>query len=192
MQVDGHIHIGEASRWAGRACSRLTGNTILRLATGIFAGVAAVVPGMVAAWYVTDVLGASGWLYLPVMLLVMWPCLMLALRLVRGQLVGRYRRRLVERGVVDPLPLRITAGTDGLTTLTGVVETRTPWSAVTEIFPVGPYWVLLIQGSPIFVPKRHFSAPAEERGFVGTVVERLSAEARGRSGAAVKFAADPA
>ena len=189
MQVDGHIHIGEASRWAGRACSRLTGNMVLRLATGIGTGVAAVIPGLTAAWFVTDGLGAPGWLYLPVMLLVMFPLLLLALHLLRGSLVGRYRRRLVERGVTNPLPLRVIVDADGLTTLTGVVQTRAPWSAITEIFPVGPYWVLLIQGSPSFVARRHFADTAEERGFVGAVVERLTADARRRSAAAARFAA---
>lgn len=189
MQVDGHIHIGEATRWAGRACSRLTGNSVLRLATGIGLGVAAVVPGLTAAWFATDVLGAPGWLYLPILLLVLWPVLLLAQRFVRDLFVRRYRRRLIERGVTNPLPLRITANADGLTTLTGVVETRAPWSAVSEIFPVGPYWVLLIQGSPTFVPKRLFAGGDEERGFVGAVVEQLTAEARGRSGDAVRFAA---
>ncbi|HYC68964.1 hypothetical protein [Brevundimonas sp.] len=48
---------------------------------------------------------------------------------------------------------------------------------MTETFPVDPYWVLS--------PARHFAEPAEERGFVTAVVERLSAEARDRSGDAV-------
>ena len=189
MQVDGHIHIGEAARWASRACSRLSGSSFLRLASGIGLGVAAAVPGMTAAWYVTDVLGAPGWLYLPVLLLVLWPTMLLVIHLLRRLIVGRFRRKLVERNVANPLPLRITADADGLTTLTGVVETRAPWSAVSEIFPIGPYWVLLIQGSPTFVPKRHFAADADERGFVGAVVEQLTAEARRRSEDAVRFAA---
>ena len=115
--------------------------------------------------------------------------MLLVIHLLRRLIVGRFRRKLVERNVANPLPLRITADADGLTTLTGVVETRAPWSAVSEIFPIGPYWVLLIQGSPTFVPKRHFAADADERGFVGAVVEQLTAEARRRSEDAVRFAA---
>jgi hypothetical protein len=59
---------------------------------------------------------------------------------------------------------------------------------ISEIFPVGPYWVLLVQGSAHFVPRRNFADPAHERTFVATVLERLTPEARGRSARAARFA----
>lgn len=189
MRIDGTIHIGEGARWASRACSRLNGNGVLRLTACLLVGMLPVAVGFLLAWVVTDLAGGPEWLYLPVMLGTAFPLIFVVASLVRRRTVARYRRNLIHRGVSNPLPSSFTVTEDALVTSLGIVETRAPWSAVSEIFPVGPYWVLLIQGTANFLPKRNFGDAVQERAFIAEVLGRLSPDARGRSADAVRFAA---
>ena len=98
---------------------------------------------------------------------------------------------LAERGISGPLVWRFETDEVGFIREIGGIENRVKWAVVSEIFPVGPYWVVLAQGAPIFVPKRHLAGD-QERIFVAEVLNRLTPEGRGRSAAAVKFAEAPA
>lgn len=188
MQFDGHIHIGEGARWAQRACARLNGNPAINLLAGCLLGGGAGWLGAVAASFAVEDLGVPGWAYLPVFLLIAGPLWVVTIRLLRTWMVARYRRKLIDRGVENPLSWSLSVTPDALHTRLGDVETRAPWATVTEIFPVGPYWVLLIQGSASFVPKRNLGDATQEQAFVAEVLERLSPAAQARSTDAARFA----
>jgi hypothetical protein len=187
MRTEGVIYIGEAAKWAGRACARLNGYPWNVLGGGIVGGVS-VGAGCFFASLALE-FGAPGWTYLPVMLVVAWPLVVLGVRLIRMVAVGHFRRKLAERGVDNPLPFSVEVEPDVLIIRAGQTETRASWSVVSEVFPLGAYWVFLIQGSPVFVPKRNFVEIGEERTFVRTVLDRLSEGAVKRSSKAVSFAA---
>jgi hypothetical protein len=189
MRVEGDIHIGEANRWASRACARLNGNSWLNLLLGLALGAAAGGAGILAAGATVGSAAAPAWLYLPIFFAVAAPAWILAIRLLRSMMVARFRRNLLARGVRNPLPWVVQVEDDYLTIRIGVVETRTPWSAVSEVFPVGPYWVFLVQGTATFVPKRTFGSFAQERAFLAEIVKRLDPVSRRRSPEAERFAA---
>ena len=187
MRVEGHIHIGEANRWASEACKPLRSRDRLWGLVGIVLAVAAVLVAMSAASAAADALG-EGWVYPAVLFPVIALLVLPLVRWLQARSVARFRRGLVVRGVPDPLPWMISLETEGLMTRLGGVETRAAWSAISEIFPVGPYWVLLVQGSATFVPKRHFADDRQELAFVRAVLDQLTPEARHRSDAAEMFA----
>ena len=161
MRVDGHIHIGEANRWASPASERLSGNGSLNTLIGAGLGLAAVLAGMSAASVASDMSG-EGWLYIPVLLATTGPLLIALVRWLQTRFVRRFRRKLISRGVSDPLPWMTSVEIEGLRTRLGGVETRASWAAISEIFSVGPYWVLLVQGAATFVPKRHFTGAFQQ------------------------------
>ena len=154
---------------------------------GIVLAVAAVLVSMSAASVAADRLGEE-WVYPAVLLPVIALLVLPLVRWLQARSVARFRWGLVARGVLDPLPWMISLGNEGLMTRLGGVETRASWAAISEISPVGPYWVLLVQGSATFVPKRHFADDGQEMAFVRAVLDHLTPEARHRSDAAVAFA----
>ena len=187
MRTEGVIYIGEAAKWAGRACARLNGYPWNVLGGGIVGGVSVGVGCFFASLALA--FDAPGWTYLPIMLVVSWPMVILGIRLVRMVAVRHFRRKLIERGVDNPLPFTVEVGAEALVITTGQTETRAGWSVVSEVFLLGAYWVFLIQGSPVFIPKRNFAEVGEERAFVRAVLDRLSEGAVKRSPKAVSFAA---
>lgn len=187
MRTEGVIYIGEAAKWAGRACARLNGYPWNVLGGGIVGGVSVGVGCFFASMAVG--LGAPNWAYLPVLVVVSWPLVILGIRLIRVFAVRHFRRKLIERGVDNPLPFTVEVGAEALVITTGQTETRAGWSVVSEVFPLGAYWVFLIQGSPVFVPKRNFTDAGEERAFVRAVLDRFGEGAVKRSPTAVSFAA---
>lgn len=187
MEVRGDLYIGEAARWAPRACSRITGHpwpmligALITLAGAAAAAVLATVVDIVFAvmeglWSVTFIL---------LLFASMWP----SLAFLRRWQLARARRALIQRGVQNPLQIRFEVGADVWTYLVGSVETRGPWSAISEVFPVGPYWVLMCQGTPQYLAKRHFPDADAEQAFLQAVLARLTPEAKARSKDAARFA----
>ena len=190
MRFDGQIAVGEGSRWAARACARLNDRPLIYIG-GIAGSLLAAWVGLFSASWAVDHFGVPGWLYLPIFLGVMWPAVMLLMRGLSRLAVLRYRRKLSDRGLPDPLLWRFESDEDGFVQSVGNVENRVKWSAVSEVFPVGPYWILLVQGSAIFIPKRHIGGVDAERAFVGEVLRHLTPEGRSRSAAAVRLADAP-
>lgn len=187
MRIDGHIHIGEAARWGGKACGRLNGYPWSSWAGGAI-GAIAVVPAFVVSTLATGVFGAPKWLYLPILLALLVPGFLLAIRFVRGWMVGHFRKQLTRRGVSNPLPWRFEISGDTVIWLTGDLESRAPATAISEVFPVGPYWVLLVQGTPVFVARRNFADDAAQRAFLAALLAVMTPDARDRSKAAVQLA----
>ncbi|MDQ8029258.1 MAG: hypothetical protein REJ23_11070 [Brevundimonas sp.] len=186
MRIDGHIHIGEGARWAGKACGRLNGYPWTTLA-GVFLGAVAVIPALIISSIATHLLGAPGWTSLPILLAVLLPATILAIRIVRNGMVAYFRKQLTRRGVSNPLPWRLEIVGETVIWLTGDLESRAPARAVSEVFPVGPYWVLLIQGTPVFVARRNFAGKDAQRAFLTELLAVMTPDARDRSKAAVRF-----
>jgi hypothetical protein len=165
MRIDGHVHIGEGARWAGKACGRLNGYPWTTLAS-MFMGVVAFVPAIIISTIATRLFGAPGWAYPLILIVVMFPAGLLAIRVTRGWMVSYFRKQLTRRGVSNPLSWRFEIAGETVIWLTGDLESRAPAKAISEVFPVGPYWVLLIQGTPVFVARRNFADEASQRAFL--------------------------
>ena len=187
MRIEGNTHIGEAARWAGKACGRLNGYPWTSIA-GVLIGAFAVAPAIVVATVATRMLEAPGWTYLPFLIGLAFPLAILAGRWARGLMVGHFRKQLMARGVSNPLPWSLEITDDAIRWLIGDIESRAPVSAVSDVFPVGPYWVMLIQGTPVFIAKRNFPDEAAQRAFLSDLLPRMTAAARGRSAKAARFA----
>jgi hypothetical protein len=99
-----------------------------------------------------------------------------------------YRRRLARRGTATAFPMRIELSREHLVYELGDVTSFSKWAAVTELFEVHGYWIVLVQGSAQFIPRRFFADANAERGFVGELVSQMPEAARNRSPAARKFA----
>ncbi|NBW08199.1 MAG: YcxB family protein [Caulobacteraceae bacterium] len=188
MNIEGTIRPAEGARWAAKACGRLTGYpwslvlTVFITLLGV--GVAIVLAAVLTILF--DELEALG---TPIMIVLAIPATLLAARIVQKINVSRFRKALAVRGVPMDLPTRIEILPEGWSYGLGEVTTLGPWSAISEVFPTGPYWILMNQGSLLYVPKRYFDSAEAERAFVAEVLTHLSPEAVARSQAAVKRAA---
>ena len=191
MRIDGQIELGEGSRWVVKACARLNARPWV-LGMALAGGLIAAGLGGLAAYIAVEGFDAPGWLFAPVMVGVVWTVGLGLVRILNRFAMGQYRRRLAARGVTGPLVWRFETDEVGFRREIGGIETRVKWAVVSEIYPVGPYWVVLAQGAPIFVPKRHLAGGDQERVFIAEVLSHLTPEGRGRSAAAVKFAEPPA
>ncbi len=186
MKIEGEMRIGEAARWAMKACAPLTGYP--RNLIAIFAAIPVIVLLVVGipTWIVTE-WDAPQWVYWLSLVLIGWPVIVGFSRLSRHWQVGRMTRALGQRGVPNPIAVGYEAGDNALTVRQGAVEWNAPWSIITDLNPVGPYWVFLAQGTPLYLPKRCFASPAEEAAFLRDCLNRVSPEARSRSRKAVAF-----
>lgn len=180
MRAGGEIHIGEASRWAGKAFRPLSGAPWPVIVGNVVSGLT-VLAGMTICGLLVRFGAAPEWAWLPaligsVALSVVtgpWACRTLATRI--------FRRRLLERETPNPLPTSVEITPDALIWRSGAVETRVLWSGVSEVNLVGPYWVVMAQATPIFIPRRYFAEQPNEAAFISALLERLSPAARARS-----------
>ena len=102
--------------------------------------------------------------------------------------LDRARKAYQTRGLVSPFPCAFEVTDGGLVIDTGRATMTAAWPAVSDLFVAGPYWIVLTEGTPHFLPKRFFASPAEEKAFLGQVLARMSPEARERSPEAVSAA----
>jgi hypothetical protein len=190
MRIEGEIAVGEASRFAAKATSRLNGHPMPMIVSNVISGVvgAGVIFafGIVQQWF-----DLPGWLWLPALIAAIWVGIFAGLRACRVWALGFARKAFAQRGLVNPVPSRFVVTDDGFAAGTGRATLQAPWEAVSDLFPVGPYWVLLVEGHPQFLPKRFFDTPGEERAFIGAIFGRMSLEAQARSPDAATLAALP-
>ena len=55
------------------------------------------------------------------------------------------------------------------------------WPTISVVLVAPGYWVLVVQGQPIYLPRKVFRALGEERAFMATVLAALTPEAQERS-----------
>ena len=103
--------------------------------------------------------------------------------------VALFRKRMVSRGLPLDLPLHMEIAPEALVYELGAVRHTAQWSAVTELFSKGGYWIFLVQTTPYFAPKRFFADAAQEKAFVRDALSHMSEAARGNSADATAFAA---
>lgn len=180
MKISGHIHVGEASAWGPRACKPMTGHPWPMIVSNLVG--AAVAIGALLTQSVLQEAGLVpewGWLVAILVGIVggVWATMLVCRRMA----VSHFCKALTARDVPNPLTTEYEVADGWLTTRSHAVETRTPLSAISDVTRLGPYWSLLIQGSPHFIPTRYFADPAEERAFLGLVNKGLTEGTRARS-----------
>jgi hypothetical protein len=188
MQVSGTIKVGETTSQVGKAARRHVGGSasldlLLYVAfLAIFAGAGVAIYWGIAQWLgFTDKMmptaaGISGGLGV-----FIW------VRLLRRMMVARYRKSFVKAELPTDLPLTIEMRPDALVYKLGLIEHRIEWRAVTEVFPLSEYWLVLAQGSTFFVPRRVFSDASAQRAFVAEALAHMTGKARKRSAKAETF-----
>lgn len=180
MIIEGDLFIGEATPWAGRAMRRFSHGVSFSLAIALMS-VLGLMGVAVFLYFLMEIfLDAS-----PVMLPIMVVCAggiggAISNRLCRAAALNRFRRALLSRGVQNPLPSRLEMRDDLLITTCGDVVQTAPWRAVSEVLDVGPYWVVVVQAAPVFIPKRHLAGETE-REFLSEISSRMSPESVERS-----------
>jgi hypothetical protein len=105
--------------------------------------------------------------------------------------VWRYRKTLMARGVPLDIALCWDLSAGEIVYQVGDITTRAPWRAVTEIFHEKGWWIVMVQGTPLFAADRLFADAAAQRAFVAEVLSHVSEDARARSEKAVKFVGSP-
>lgn len=187
MHIEGGIAIGEGAAYAGRASARLNSHP-WPMIISLVATLAAMAAVMVVSAILNGVFDWQDWTYFVSLIVAAVVGIMSGKRACRAFSLRVVRKALAVRGLVDPVPNRFEITPAGLHSVTGRVETRAPWIAVSDVFSVGPYWVLIVDAWPMYLPKRFFGSPVEEKAFLGTVLSHITPEARARSADAVRFA----
>lgn len=181
--------VGEATRYAGRASGRLSGHPKPLIIANVVASLATAIPLLaLAVWQA--VFETPGWLWLPALLASGAFGFWAGPLACRNYSVRVFRKNLAERGLVDKFPSRIEITEDALVCTTGRVTKSAEWAAVSDIVGTDPYWILLVEGQPQFLPRRFFTSPAEEKAFLSEILARMSTDARSRSQDAATFIAD--
>ncbi len=187
MQVEGEITVGEGARWAMKASSRINGHPrpmilSMFMTMGVLAAV--MIPYMIIEQSFMDL---PEWLYLPTIILTAIAAVRISQVVCRRYAVGFARKALAARGLPNPVFSRFQLDDSGLSTQSGRVETRAPWISVSDVFPVGPYWVLIVDAWPMYLPKRFFADVTAEKAFIGKLMSHVPPGTRDRSQAAVAF-----
>jgi hypothetical protein len=179
MEISGVILAGEGARACGPLRRRLMGwkSNVAWVSTPLavilcFAGVEIcrrIAPGLEALGVI---LGA----------LLAW---IVATRLARRLMAGAWRAR----GLTDTQDATYRVEDDALVFDTPGVQTRLAWTRISEIAPGAKAWLFIGVGQAYFLPTRFFTDPGGEAAFLAACVERLTPEARARSGEAVALAA---
>ncbi len=191
MNVEGTIKIGEASRWAGKAAARLNGYPW----TVVIANVVVAVVGIVIVLLIAvakELFHLSNWVWLPGALAALYVSWKVGMAACRAWSIRFARKAFGIRGLVDPVPTAYGIEADAFVSQSGRIETRAPWDAVSDLFLAGPYWVVLAQAHPIYLPRRFFADADAERGFIAAMLDHMSPEAVLRSPEAVALAKPPA
>lgn len=187
MHIEGEIAIGEASRYAAKATSRINGHPKPMILANVIT-LAIMLPLMLVFSGLQSAFGWPGWLFFPAIVVSGVIATMVGLRLCRIYAIRLARRELAKRGLRNPVPNQFEVTSEGFRSRTGSVETHAPWTSVSDLFPVGPYWVVITDAWPFYLPRRFFSSVEKEKLFLGSMLENMSEEARARSAAAARFA----
>lgn len=190
MNVEGTIKIGEASRWAGKAAARLNGYPwAMVIANVVVAVVGIFIVLMIGV--TKERFHLSGWIWLPGTLLAIYVSWRVGMAACRAWSIRFARKAFGIRGLVDPVPTAFGVEADAFVSQSGRIETRAPWDAVSDLLLAGPYWVVLAQAHPIYLPRRFFADTLAERSFIAAMLDRMSPEAVLRSPEAVALATPP-
>ncbi len=188
MDVEGDIRIGEAGRWTTKAAARLNGYPWPVLVSNLVSGVAAVAV-VIGYGALQSRFGLPAWTWLPLLAVGLYLSWRAGVAACRACIIRFARKAFAERGLVDPVGTRYRIEPHAFVTVSGLIETRAPWAAVSDIFPAGPYWIILAQSNPTYLPRRFFADPTAERAFVGAILARMPPDAVARSGKATAFTA---
>jgi hypothetical protein len=186
MHVHGEMVVGEASRYAGRASGRLSGHPKPMIIANVVAALATVVP-LAAFSVLQTAFDVPAWLWLPAVLLSGAFGFWAGPVACRSYTVKVFRKNLAERGLASRFPSSFEITETAFVSTTGRMTNSAEWAAVSDIVRTDPYWVLLVEGHPQFLPRRFFASPAEEKSFLSEILARMSTEARARSRDAEAF-----
>jgi hypothetical protein len=101
-----------------------------------------------------------------------------------------YLRNFTTLGIPTEVDALYEITPEGLRLTTDRITLLPTWQAIDSIERGKAGWVLSADHLTFFIPWEGFADSAAERAFVAALVERLSDQARERSGDAVKFGAD--
>lgn len=186
MQVSGSAYVGEAAAKAAKGMARLTGHPWPMIWSNVAGGVfVVVVLSLVGALTESRLLPA--WTWLAALAVGIVGGIWLTMTVCRRLMLRTFKAALVSRHVTNPLPVVIEMTEDHLINRTGDVETRMSWGVVSDVLRIDPYWVILAQGGPHYLPRRYFPSPDSEQAFIMALLSHLTEEARARSDAARAF-----
>ena len=110
---------------------------------------------------------------------------LIAVQLLAGPAM---RRALAKRGQAYERSLTFRLTPDAIVYDLADLSMTARWSCVTDLYRTRKYWVFMVQGSAMVLPRRFFATPAAEREFIAKAVSQMTEAARERSPDAVKVA----
>lgn len=92
------------------------------------------------------------------------------------------------RGTPETIAFDYAIGPDGLEVSSDRISHRLAWHAIQEVMRAPDHWLLQVDTITIIMPRRAFADEEVERRFLRAILERITPQARERSGEAVAFA----
>ena len=188
MQVSGSVYIGEAAAKAAKGAARLTGYPWPMIWSNIAGGVFVIVT-LFGFGVLTELNLLPAWTWLLGLAVAMIGGIWVTMIVCRRLTLRSFKAGLAVRNVANPLPVIIELTDEHLINRTGDVETRMSWSVVSDVLRIDPYWVILAQGGPHYLPRRYFPDLEAEQAFITELLSHLHEDARVRSDAARAFIA---
>lgn len=186
MQISGSVYIGEAAAKAGKGVARLTGYPWPMVWSNVTGGVFVVVV-LFGVSALTELHLLPAWTWLVGLVVAMIGGIWLTMVVCRRLTLRAFKAALAVRNVANPLPVLVEMTDAHLINRTGDVETRMAWGVVSDVLRIDPYWIILAQGGPHYLPRRYFPDVEAERAFITVLLSRLNEDARARCDAARAF-----
>lgn len=187
--IEGELEAGEAQSALAAVAQRQRGSPFIYVVALVFFMTIAAALATAAAWFFTLTRGQFAAIEPWALIVGGWTGWLAYLAFSRTLLVRQFRRRSFERNLALRTRQSIQVDDEGLTLRSGSVRRIASWSAVTDVFKVRGYWVILVQMEPWLIPARFFPAITEERVFIAQILDRVGPDTVKRSQGAVRFAA---
>ena len=174
-RVESRVGLGDTDAWIVQSYQHLTdapwpmmvSTGAVIIATLVAVGIANHVSHP-AAWAVVALVGTIG-----IFRVRPW--------LMRRLTLKSLTKALAIRGVHYPMTASMTVTDSEVHWTMGVLESRCPIDAISDVKRLGPFLMLTVQGSPVLVPERAFDS-VEHRMMVFAALRRgMTAEAVARS-----------
>jgi hypothetical protein len=107
--------------------------------------------------------------------------LALALRIYARRHIRGFLGRLKQMGSPECFPTRFTFDEKGISVENERLSHRITWPAVHFVILAKQHWLVQVDTITIAIPRRAFSNPASEQGFLDLAAEQMRPEARRRS-----------
>lgn len=182
MEVSGAFARLETARYGKVMYHRMGGCRFCSLLPflGPVAGIAVAVLGFRLAG--AEPVGESFGFSILICGLIGW---VIGLRLCQRLSSAAYNRMLDASGMPAQNTFRAILSPDGVTLTSERQSFFGSWATISDLMLIDAYWAFVCDGMGLFVPRRFFATPEQERAFLAEALSFMTERSRGRSPDAV-------